>query len=103
MNKLAVLIGLMNETTSPSLSLSSFECSIPVTMPMKKILTRYLLGTIRAELAMAIHTCAHFNNSSKLSRERAIIRICRYLLSISEKGIIDTPDRTLGLQKKQKN
>ena len=33
-----------------------------------------------------------------LSHERAIIRICRYLLLMKEKGIIYGPNQLLGLQ-----
>ena len=59
---------------------------------------RFLSGTSRPELAMAIHQCARFNNDPKLSHERAIIRICRYLLSTETKGIIYKPNQLLGLQ-----
>ena len=55
-------------------------------------------GNSRPELAMAIHQCARFNESPKLSHERAIIRICRYLLSDPTKGIIYKPNHLLGLQ-----
>ena len=58
----------------------------------------YLTGTSRAELAMAVHQCARFNNCPMLSHERAIIRICRYLLLTKEKGMIYRPNRLLGLQ-----
>ena len=58
----------------------------------------YLSGTTRPELAMSIHQCARFNESPKLSHERAIIRICRYLLSDPKRGIIYKPNRLLGLQ-----
>ena len=58
----------------------------------------YLSGTSRAELAIAIHQCARFNNFPRLSHERAIIRIFRYLLSSPNKGMIYKPDRFLGLQ-----
>ena len=58
----------------------------------------YLTGTSRAELAMAVHQCARFNNSSMLSHERAITRICRYLLSTKDKGMIYRPNHNLGLQ-----
>ena len=58
----------------------------------------YLSGTTRPELGMSIHQCTRFNESPKLSHERAIIRICHYLLSDPEKGIIYKPNRLLGLQ-----
>ena len=58
----------------------------------------YLSGTTRLELAMSIHQCAWFNESPKLSHERAIIRIYHYLLSDPKRGIIYKPNRLLGLQ-----
>ena len=57
----------------------------------------YLTGTSRAELAMAVDQCARFNNCPMLSHERAIIRICRYLLLTKDKGMIYRPNRFLGL------
>ena len=56
----------------------------------------YLSGTSRPDLAMAIHQCARFNESPKLSHERAIIRIRRYLLSNPNIGIIYKPNHVLG-------
>lgn len=47
---------------------------------------------------MPIHQCARFNNNPKLSHERAAIRMCRYLLSTHEKGLIYNPDLSKGLQ-----
>ena len=58
----------------------------------------YLSGTSGPDLAMAIHQCARFNKSPKLSHERAITRICRYLLSDPKKGIIYKPNHLLGVQ-----
>ena len=58
----------------------------------------YLTGTSRAELAMALHQCARFNNCPMLSNERAITRICRYLLLTEDKGMIYIPNRLVGLQ-----
>ena len=58
----------------------------------------YLSGTTCPDLAMAIHQRAQFNKSPKLSHERAIIRICHYLLSGPKKGIIFKPNPLLGLQ-----
>ena len=56
------------------------------------------MGTSRAELAMAVNQCASFNNCPILSHERAIIRICQYLLLTKDKGMIFRPNRLLGLQ-----
>ena len=40
----------------------------------------YLQGTTRPDIAMATHQCARFNNYPRLSHERAVKRIGRYLL-----------------------
>ena len=47
---------------------------------------------------MATHQCARFNNCPKLSHERDINRICKYLLSSQNKGIIFKPDVSKGLE-----
>ena len=48
----------------------------------------YLQGTSHRDIAMATHQCARFNNDPKLSHERAVKRICKYLLDAKDKGII---------------
>ena len=47
---------------------------------------------------MATHQCARFNNDPKLSHERAVLRICKYLLGNMDKGIIFKPDVSRGLE-----
>ena len=58
----------------------------------------YLQQTSRPEISMATHQCARFNNDPKLCHERAIKRICKYLLGTIDKGIIFEPDMTRGLE-----
>ncbi len=58
----------------------------------------YLQGTSRPEIAMSTHQCARFNNYPKLSHERAIKRICKYLLGTMDKGLIFRPDTSRGLE-----
>ena len=58
----------------------------------------YLQGTTRPDLSMATHQCARFNNDPKLSHERAVKRIVRYLLDTRDKGIIFRPDLSRGLE-----
>ncbi|KAL7464856.1 hypothetical protein ACHAXS_005184 [Conticribra weissflogii] len=58
----------------------------------------YLQGTSRPELAMATHQCARFNTYPKLCHERAIKRICKYLLGSMDKGLIFSPDISKGLE-----
>ena len=47
---------------------------------------------------MAVHQCARFCNDPKLSHERAIIRIMKYFIGISYKGIIYKPDNEQGIE-----
>lgn len=58
----------------------------------------YLANSTRPELAMAVHQCARFNNEPMLSHERAITRICRYLILTDDKGITYRPNKNMGLQ-----
>jgi hypothetical protein len=47
---------------------------------------------------MATHQCARFNANPKLCHERAVMRICKYLLGTMEKGIIHRPESIKGLE-----
>ena len=58
----------------------------------------YLQGTSRPDIVMATHQCARFCSSPKLSHERAVKRIVRYLLDSRDKGIIFRPDISKGLE-----
>ena len=58
----------------------------------------YLQHTTRPDLAMATHQCARFSANPKLLHERAIKRICRYLLNSMNKGIVFQPDFSRGLE-----
>ena len=58
----------------------------------------YLQSTSRPDISMAVHQCARFNNMPKLTHERAIKRICKYLLGTMDKGIVYRPDPTKGLE-----
>ena len=58
----------------------------------------YLKGTSRPDISMETHQCARFNANQKLCNERAVKRICKYLLDTKYKGIIFRPDKTKGLE-----
>ena len=58
----------------------------------------YLTRRIRPELAMAVHQCAQFSANPKLSHERAVMRIGKYLLKKKDRGIIFCPDPSRGLK-----
>jgi len=47
---------------------------------------------------MATHQCARYNNDPKLTHERAIRRIGKYLLGTQNKGIIFSPNPKQGLE-----
>jgi len=58
----------------------------------------YLQGTSRPDISMAVHQVARFSILPKLSHERAINRIGKYLLGTADKGIIYKPDKSKGLE-----
>jgi hypothetical protein len=58
----------------------------------------YLQGTSRPDISMGTHQCARFNAEPKLCHEKAIKRICKYLLATRDKGIIFKPDVSRGLE-----
>ena len=58
----------------------------------------YLTGSTRPDLAMAVHQVARFSNDPKLSHEKGVIRICRYLLETPENGMVYKPMKHLGLE-----
>ena len=47
---------------------------------------------------MAVHQIAWCSNNPKLSHEKSVMRICRYLFETAEKGMIFKPDKTKGLE-----
>ena len=58
----------------------------------------YLQGTTRPDISMAVHQCARFSQDPKLSHERAVKRIGRYLLGTKGRGIMFKPNRKKGLE-----
>ena len=58
----------------------------------------YLQGTTRPDIAMAVHQCARFSIDPRLSHERAVKRIARYLLGNKTRGIKFKPDKSKGIQ-----
>jgi len=58
----------------------------------------YLMAMARPELAYAVHQCSRFSNDPKQSHERAIKRICCYLKSTQDQGLIIDPDLSKGLE-----
>jgi hypothetical protein len=58
----------------------------------------YLAASTRPDCLFAVHQCARFSANPKLSHERAVKRIIRYLKGTKDKGVILTPDETKGIQ-----
>ena len=58
----------------------------------------YLAALTRPDIAFAVHQCARFSASPKLSHERATKRIVRYLKGTSDKGITLKPNKEAGIQ-----
>ena len=58
----------------------------------------YLQNSTRPEIAMAVHQCARFNNDPKLSHEKAVMRLGKYLLGTRGKGLVFKPDVSRGLE-----
>ena len=58
----------------------------------------YLQGTSRLDISMATHQVAKFCIYPKLSHERAVHRIGRYLNATNDKGIILKPNGSRGIE-----
>ena len=58
----------------------------------------YLQNSTRPDISMASHQCARFNNNPKLSHERSIRRIAKYLVGTQNKGIVFKPDLSRGIE-----
>ena len=58
----------------------------------------YLAGSTRPDIAFIVHQTARFANDPKISHERAIKRIGRYLKGTKNKGIILKPDKKKGIE-----
>ena len=48
----------------------------------------YLEKSMQPDIAYAVHQCAHFAADPKESQVQAMLRICRYLHTTKEKGLI---------------
>ena len=58
----------------------------------------YLTGSVRPDIAMAVHQCAQFSTNPMHLHERAVICIGCYLLSMQDKGMVYKPDSTRGIK-----
>ena len=58
----------------------------------------YLQGTSRSSISMPYHQAAGSTVHPKLSHERAVLRITRYLKGTQNREIIFNPDSKLGIE-----
>ena len=58
----------------------------------------YLAASTRPDILFAVHQCARFSTNPKLSHERAVKRIVRYLKGTKDKGIILRPNPQEGIK-----
>jgi len=58
----------------------------------------YLMAMVRPDIAMAVQQCTRFSNNPSQEHEKAVKRICRYLLKTRDKGLIMKPDKSKGLE-----
>ena len=57
----------------------------------------YLKSSTRPEISTAVHQCARFSLDPRITHERAIMRIGKYLLGTRDRGIGFTPDKSRGI------
>jgi hypothetical protein len=58
----------------------------------------YLAATTRPEIQFAVHQCARFCDNPKMSHEKAVKRIVRYLKKTRDKGLIMQIDQQKGIE-----
>jgi len=58
----------------------------------------YLAATTRPEIQFAVHQCARFVSEPKMSHEKAVKRIVRYLKRTRDKGLILHVDKSKGIE-----
>ena len=58
----------------------------------------YLTGSVRPDIAMAVHQCARFSSNPMRSHKQAVMRIGGYLLSTQDRGMTYMPDPTKGIE-----
>ena len=58
----------------------------------------YLAASTRPDCLYAVHQCARFSADPRLSHERAVKRVIRYLKGTQDKGIILSPNKDKGIQ-----
>ena len=55
----------------------------------------YLASNTRPDISLAVHQCARFTHSTKVSHETAVKRICSYLQGTKNNGMLFGPSKKL--------
>jgi hypothetical protein len=58
----------------------------------------YLQGNTRPEISMATHQLTRFCQDPRLSHEQTTTRLGRYLAHTKDRGIVDEPDKSMGIE-----
>lgn len=58
----------------------------------------YLQGSTPPDISMATHQCARFSSDPKVSHERAVRYIGKYLLGTKDRGVIYRPNPNKGIE-----
>ena len=54
----------------------------------------YLQGSTRPDISMAVHQCARFSTDPKITHERAVMKIGKYLLGTKDRGLKFQPNKS---------
>ena len=55
----------------------------------------YLESNTRPDLSFTVHQCARFTHNTKVSHEKSVKRICRYLQCTKNSGLVFNPSKKL--------
>ena len=55
----------------------------------------YLASKTRPDISFTVHQCARFTHNNKVSHDTAVKRICKYLQSTKDKGLVFNPSKKL--------
>ena len=55
----------------------------------------YLESNTRPDISFGVHQCDQFTHNTKVSHEKAVKRICRYLQGTKENGLVFNPSKNL--------
>ena len=58
----------------------------------------YLKGSTRPEISMDVHQCDRFSIDPRITHERSVMMIGKYLLGTRDRDIKVTPDKSRGIE-----